>query len=327
MKFMGWAIRRGSNGTMDGVASGFREPNGIGVFGPERDVFVTDNQGHWTAVCELNHLRPGKFFGRPSSTPDSKKLYEGRGTFTPPAIWFPYSLARSISGMAEIRDNRFGPFKGQLLVGDFQNALVTRVFLEKVNGEYQGAVFSFITGFRSGVNRLSFGPDGNLYVGGLQRTWTSIAPDPASLERVTFTGRTPFSIRKVEAKPDGFLLTFTEPANPSAVDPDNFDISQFRYAYHSNYGSPRFNHAGEKGSQTPIEVTNSMPVIEVSEPQSRKASAGTAAAPLGHAKEVMLVLRKASLPTEVTSARPVIEAREVALRKAATPTEETTRMT
>ena len=24
----------------------------------------------------------------------------------------------------------------------------------------------------------------------------------------------------------------------------------------SNYGSPRFNHAGEKGSQTPIEVTN-----------------------------------------------------------------------
>ena len=256
MKFMGWAIRRASNGTMDGVASGFREPNGIGVFGPERDVFVTDNQGHWTAVCELNHLRPGKYFGRPSSTPDSKKLYEGRGTFTPPAIWFPYSLARSISGMAEIRDNRFGPFKGQLLVGDFQNALVTRVFLEKVNGEYQGAVFSFITGFRSGVNRLSFGPDGNLYVGGLQRTWTSIAPDPASLERVTFTGSTPFSIRKVEAKPDGFLLTFTEPANPSAADPDNFDVSQFRYTYHSDYGSPRFNHAGEKDSQTPVEVTD-----------------------------------------------------------------------
>ena len=256
IKFMGWAIRRGSNGTMDGVASGFREPNGIGVFGSERDIFVTDNQGHWTAVCELNHLRPGKYFGRPSSTPDPKNMYKGRATFTPPAIWFPYSLARSISGMAEIRDSRFGPFKGQLLVGDFQNALVTRVFLEKVNGEYQGAVFPFITGFRSGVNRLSFGPDGNLYVGGLQRTWTSIAPDPASLERVTFTGNIPFSIRKVEAQADGFLLTFTEPAKPSAADPDNFDVSQFRYAYHSDYGSPRFNHAGEKDSQTPIEVTN-----------------------------------------------------------------------
>ena len=255
MKFMGWAIRQSSNGTMEAVASGFREPNGIGVFGSERDVFVTDNQGHWTAACELNHLRPGKYFGRPSSAPDPKNLYKGRGSFTPPAIWFPYTLARSISGMAEIRDGRFGPFKGQLLVGDFQNALVTRVFLEKVNGEYQGAVFPFLNGFRSGVNRLSFGPDGRLYVGGLQRTWASIAPNPASLERVTFTGNTPFSIRKVEAKADGFLLTFTEPLKPSAADPDNFDVSQFRYAYHSDYGSPRFNHAGVKDSQTPIEVS------------------------------------------------------------------------
>ncbi len=256
MTFMGWAIRQGSNGTMEGIASGFREPNGIGVFGPERDIFVTDNQGQWTAACELNHLRSGKYFGHPSAAPDQKKLYNGRDTFTPPAVWFPYTLARSISGMAEIQDDRFGPFKGQLLVGDFQNALVTRVFLEKVNGEYQGAVFPFLTGFRSGVNRLNFGPDGNLYVGGLQRTWASIAPDPASLERVTFTGNTPFSIRKAEAEASGFLLTFTEPVKPSASDPDNFDVSQFRYTYHSGYGSPRFNHAGQKDSQTPIEVTD-----------------------------------------------------------------------
>ena len=254
MKFMGWGIRQGGNETMEGIASGFREPNGIGVFGADRDIFVTDNQGHWTAACELNHLRPGKFFGRPSATPDPKHLYKGRETFTAPAVWFPYTLARSISGMAEIRDDRLGPFKGQLLVGDFQNALLTRVFLEKVNDEYQGAVFPFLNGFRSGVNRLSYGPDGRLYVGGLQRTWVSIAPEPASLERVVFRGYTPFSIRKVEAKRDGFLLTFTEPAKPSAGDPDNFDVSQFRYAYHPEYGSPRYSHTGKKDSQTPIDV-------------------------------------------------------------------------
>ena len=255
MKFMGWAIRQGSDGTMAEIASGFREPNGIGVFGAGRDIFVTDNQGQWTAVCKLNHLRPGKYFGRPSATPDPKRLYNGRDSFAPPAVWFPYTLARSVSGMAEIVGDRFGPFKGQLLVGDFQNALVTRVFLEKVNGEYQGAVFPFLNGFRSGVNRLIFGPGGRLYAGGLQRTWASIAPDPASLERVTFNGNTPFSIRKVEAKPNGFLLTFSEPLKPSAADPENFDVSQFRYAYHLKYGSPRFNHAGQKDSQTPIEVT------------------------------------------------------------------------
>ena len=158
--------------------------------------------------------------------------------------------------MAEVLDERFGPFSGQLLVGDFQNALVMRVFLEKINGEYQGAVLPFLNGFRSGVNRLSYGPDGRLYVGGLQRTWASIAPDPASFERVTFKGNTPFSILKTEAKTDGFLLTFTEPIRPSSATLDNFDVSQFRYAYHPDYGSPRFSHAGEKNSQTPIEVTD-----------------------------------------------------------------------
>ena len=254
MKFMGWGIRQGVGGTMTGIGSGFREPNGIGTFGQNRDIFVTDNQGHWTAVCELNHLRPGQYFGRPSATPDPQKLYKGRDNFTPPAVWFPYTLAKSVSGMAEITNDKFGPYKEQLIVGDFQNALLTRVFLEKVDGEYQGVVFPFLRGFRSGVNRLSFGPDGNLYVGGLQRTWACIAPDPASLERVSFNGNAPFSIAKVEAKPDGFLLTFTKPAKPSAANPDNFDVSQFRYAYQPGYGSPRYNFQGKKNSQTGLHV-------------------------------------------------------------------------
>ena len=256
MKFMGWGIRQGDDSTMTGISSGFREPNGISTFGPERDVFITDNQGHWTAVCELNHLRPGQYYGRPSATPDPKDLYSGRAKFTAPAVWFPYTLAKSVSGMAEITDNRFGPFIGQMLVGDFQNALLTRVFLEKVNGEYQGVVFPFLKGFQSGVNRLTFGPDGNLYVGGLQRTWACVAPDPASLERVSLNGDAPFSVAKVEAKPVGFQLTFTKPVKPSAANPDNYDISQFRYAYQAGYGSPRYNLKGEKNSQTALNVTS-----------------------------------------------------------------------
>ncbi|MEC9330947.1 MAG: hypothetical protein VX409_00795, partial [Verrucomicrobiota bacterium] len=250
MKFMGWCIELGDNGSMSGISSGFREPNGIGNFGPNNDIFITDNQGHWTAACELNHLRPDKYFGRPSATPDPKKLYQGRNNFTPPAVWFPYSLARSVSGFTEIKDNNFGPFQGQLLVGDFQNALVTRVFLEKVNSEYQGAVFPFLKGFSSGVNRLTFGVDGNLYVGGLQRTWACVAPDPAALERVKFTGKTPFEISKVSANHDGFTLTFTQPVKTKSVNLENFDISQFKFAYHANYGSPRYSQNGEKGRQT-----------------------------------------------------------------------------
>ena len=254
MKFMGWSIEIDNTGAMSGISSGFREPNGIGNFGPNKDIFITDNQGHWTAACELNHLRPGKYFGRPSATPDPKKLYKGRNNFTPPAVWFPYSLARSVSGFTEIKDEKFGPFKGQLLVGDFQNALVTRVFLEKVNGEYQGVVFPFLKGFSSGVNRLTFGADGNLYVGGLQRTWACVAPDPAALERVKFTGKTPFEISKVSANNNGFTLSFTQPVKASSVTLESFDVSQFRFAYHAKYGSPRYSQSGEKGRQTALDV-------------------------------------------------------------------------
>lgn len=254
MKFMGWSIQLSNKGLMSGISSGFREPNGIASFGPNKDIFITDNQGHWTAACELNHLRPGKYFGRPSSTPDPKNLYQGRNNFTPPAVWFPYNLARSVSGLTEIKDNRFGPFKGQMLVGDFQNALVTRVFLEKVNGEYQGAVFPFLKGFSSGVNRLTFGSDGKLYVGGLQRTWACVAPDTSSLERVRFTGSIPFEISKVSAKHNGFTLSFTQPVKAKTINSGNFDISQFRFAYHANYGSPRYNQNGEKGRQTPLNI-------------------------------------------------------------------------
>ena len=34
----------------------------------------------------------------------------------------------------------------------------------QVNGEWQGCVWPFAKGFYSGVNRLSFGPDGKLYM-------------------------------------------------------------------------------------------------------------------------------------------------------------------
>ena len=256
-RHMGWAMRISGDGTRcEPFCSGLREPNGVGVFGPDGDVFVTDNQGNWIGACKLSHLQPGKFFGHPSSNPAKKEEYKGRDSFDPPAVWFPYKLAKSSTGMAEIKDDRFGPFRGQLLVGDFQNALVTRVMLEKVEGEWQGAVWPFLKGFLSGVNRLTFGGDGNLYVGGCQRTWVAVAPHEAALERVSFNGKIPFAVKEVHARPDGFELTFTQPVNAAtAADVDGYDVSQYSYKFHASYGSPEFDHDGKANSATPIKIT------------------------------------------------------------------------
>ena len=256
-RHMGWALRiKPGSAKAEAFASGFREPNGIGTFGPDKDVFVTDNQGAWIGACKLNHVKDGGFYGHPASKPAPEKLYAGRKTFTPPAVWFPYKLARSSSGMCEIKDDRFGPFKGQLLVGDFQNAIVTRVQLEKVGGEWQGAVWPFLKGFQSGVNRLVMGPDGHLYVGGCKTVaWAANAPFSQGLERVKFSGKIPFEVKTVRAMPDGFELTFTKPVNPKAAsDAAGYDVWQYKYIYQKKYGSPEFDHSGKKDSFTVIDV-------------------------------------------------------------------------
>ena len=174
----------------------------------------------------------------------------------PPAVWFPYKWVRSASGMTEIIDDRFGPFKGQLLVSDFQNAVITRVQLEKVEGQWQGAVWPFLKGFQSGVNRLTMGKDGNLYAGGGKvKAWAANAPAFHSLERVTFTGKTPFEVQSVKALPEGFRIKFTTPVDKNTAKAvDGFDVWQYNYKLHKKYGSPEYNHEGKADSFTVIKV-------------------------------------------------------------------------
>ena len=90
-----------------------------------------------------------------------------------PAVWFPHTIL-GISTSAILVDSTrgaFGPFAGQLFVGDQGQSKIMRVYLEKVNGVYQGAVFPFREGFASGVFREVWGKDGSMYVGQTSRGW------------------------------------------------------------------------------------------------------------------------------------------------------------
>jgi glucose/arabinose dehydrogenase len=255
--FAGWSVKISPDGLRtEGFSSGLRVPNGVGTFGPDLDLFITDNQGNWVGACKLNHIQPGRFYGFPSGYPAPAEHYKNPPGFAPPAVWFPRNLSPSTSGFTTIEDDRFGPFRGQMIVGDFQNSVLMRVALEKVNGEWQGAVWPFAKGFLGAVNRLSMGPDGKLYVGGCKRTWSTGSPMEYSLERVVFTGRTPFEIQNAAATSDGFELIFTEAVErESALDPENYFVSQFTYKYHAAYGSPEIDHDGKENSATEIAVT------------------------------------------------------------------------
>ncbi len=161
-----------------------------------------------------------------------------------PAVWLPHGVL-GISTSEIIQDKtggQFGPFKGQLFIGDQGQSKIVRVFLEKVKGEYQGAAFGFIEGFQSGVLRMAWGRDGSMFVGQTNRGWGSTGKDPYGLQRLVWTGTVPFEMKSVKAMPDGFEIEFTQPVDKaSAAKPEAYQVTSFIYKYHPVYGSPAVN--------------------------------------------------------------------------------------
>lgn len=189
-----------------------------------------------------NRVKPEYVKDEPYTT-----IYEmGHATFPDkqvksPAVWLPHGIL-GVSTSEIITDDTqgaFGPFAGQLLVGDQGMSKIARVFLEKVNGEYQGAAFDFRSGFRSGVLRMCWGHDNTMYVGGTNRGWGSTGKEPFGLERLVWTGQVPFEMKAVRATPDGFEIEFTHPViKASAENVDNYLVNSYTYKYHPVYGSP-----------------------------------------------------------------------------------------
>lgn len=161
-----------------------------------------------------------------------------------PLVWLPHGvLGISNSEILKIPEGTFGPFAGQLLVGDQGQSKIMRVFMEEVKGEYQGAAFDFRGGFRSGVLRMAWAPDGSLFVGETNRGWGSAGEANEGLQRLVWNQKLPFEMRAVRAMPDGFEIEFTQPVNrESAEDLASYSVQSFVYKYHPVYGSPPVNN-------------------------------------------------------------------------------------
>src|SRR5262249_51636003 len=122
-----------------------------------------------------------------------------------------------------------------------------RVYLEKVNGRFQGACFPFRGGFASGVNRLCFGPDGSLYAGMTDRGWGSTGGNPYGLQRLGSTRVVPFQIHAMKLTKGGFDLTFTKPLDAATAEKlEHYNLSSFTHYYWGTYGSPEVDTKAEK---------------------------------------------------------------------------------
>ena len=254
----GWAGISGPNGMFLPMAAGMRSPCGLGA-NQNGDMFCVDQQGTWIPTTPIYHLRRGAFFLNPegidsqnlpgsplklsATVPNRVPYPEAVRTIPemrPPAVWLPYNkMGRSGTDIALCdQGGKFGPFDGQLFIAEFTDAKIGRVFLEKIDGAYQGAAFPFLSGFASGIVRLRFAEDGSLFAGMTSRGWSSLGTKSYGLQRVQWSGFTPFSIREMRAKRDGFELIFTAPINAvTAGNPASYSMKSYTYLYSSAYGS------------------------------------------------------------------------------------------
>ena len=264
VKWRGWMLKISPDGAMTPIAAGFRSPSSFG-YNLAGDLFYAENQGDWVGSGGISQVESGDFMGNPmglkwSGEPGSPvKLTKadipdtGEPKFEvakrvphlkTPAVWFPHTIL-GISTSAILVDSTrggFGPFAGQLFVGDEGQSKIMRVFMEKVNGVYQGVVFPFREGFASGVFREVWGKDASMFVGQTSRGWAATGKAPYGLQRLMWTGKVPFEAHRVEARPDGFEITFTSPVDrATASDPASYGVNSFTYKYHHIYGSPVIN--------------------------------------------------------------------------------------
>lgn len=261
-EWRGWLVKITEDGELTPIATGLRSPAGFG-YNKNGDIFYTENQGDWVGSGRMTHLESGDFAGnpeglkwthrkgsplklKPEDIDDTKglTLYEYADVHEavkPPSVWFPHTLMGISTSGFVLLDEEFGSaFKGQMLVGDQGHSKIMRVSQEQVNGVYQGACFPFVEGFSSGVLRLEWNPEGNaIYVGMTSRGWASTGREKYGLERLVWTGKTPFEIKTIRSHPQGFALELTQAADKATLfDPASYKATDFTFLYHHFYGSP-----------------------------------------------------------------------------------------
>ncbi len=141
LPYRGWAVKISPDGKMTPLATGFRQPNGVGL-SPSGELFVNDNQGEYKPSCGLLHVAPGDFHGHvaglkwePGFDTKSFTTEQAWRRYKGPAVVFPHG-PMGVSGGEPVWDTtagKFGPFAGQVFVGDYTR-LVIRASLEQIAG-------------------------------------------------------------------------------------------------------------------------------------------------------------------------------------------------
>jgi hypothetical protein len=230
-------------------ASGFRSPAGLAL-SPAGEIFYTDNQGEYVGTSKMFKVKPGKFYGNPTGLIDTP----GLNTDSPEVTWdavketrelpillLPHNEVMNAPGSPEfLTENiNFGPFQGQIFLGDQLHSNIYRVDTQIVNGQEQAVAMPFMKGLKSGAMRLKFNPsDSSLWIGQTGRGWRSRGGSNYALQRISYNpGVVVDAIKTLKVTAKGFDVYFTQPQS-GADESKNIQCHSWYYLNSSEYGSP-----------------------------------------------------------------------------------------
>lgn len=218
----GWSIRVEPNGKFTTWAYGLRSPAGLGT-APDGRLWYSDNQGEYMSTSKIFVLEKDHYYGHPSSlvdlpgaTPESAE--KSRDSMldkrTDAIVLLPHNRVANSPGHPawDTTKGKFGPYSGQMLMGDQTQSNLLRIAIQTVNGKEQGSAMPFIDGLESGVMRPLFLKDGSLLLGQTGRGWQAKGGHVASLQRIKWDGKTIApAIHEMLATTTGFRLQLTQP--------------------------------------------------------------------------------------------------------------------
>ena len=227
--------------TVDVLATGFRNPDGLGL-SPDGVLTVPNSEGDWVPASMVCEVKIGGHYG-----------YMGpKGSKPPdlPLVYLPRGLDNSSAGQTTVDSDRWGPLKGQLLHFSYGTGSMFLILRENVDGQAQGAAVPLPGEFLSGSHRGRFrAKDGQLYVTGMGG-WGTYTPADGCFQRVRYTGDPVQLPAAFHAHTNGVLVTFTNQADRSiAENPTNHFAQAWNYRYSAGYGSREYSprHPGMPG--------------------------------------------------------------------------------
>lgn len=252
--FSGWTIKVPPEGGFIPWARGLRSPASLGV-DPDGTFWYADNQGEFVSTSKLFILEEGKFYGHPAGLVD----LPGMGPDSPEIQWpaigegreraialFPHNrVANSPGNMAwDTTGGAFGPFEGQMFIGDQTQSKLLRLQTYTVNDKTRASIFTFGEELESGIMRPVFLADGSLLIGQTGRGWHAHGGKIASLQRIVWDGHTiPQDIfsTSIDGEATSIVLTLTQALDENVTAEQlqaGATVSSWMYRDAPDYGSP-----------------------------------------------------------------------------------------